>query len=54
VVDARYQPLADRMRPSRLEDYAGQSHLLADGKPLRAAIDQDRLLVQRLKIHHSN
>ena len=43
VVDARYQPLADRMRPSRLEDYAGQSHLLAEGKPLRAAIDQDRL-----------
>ena len=43
MVDARYQPLADRMRPSRLEDYAGQSHLLAEGKPLRAAIDQDRL-----------
>ena len=42
-MEARYQPLADRMRPSRLEDYAGQSHLLADGKPLRAAIDQDRL-----------
>jgi len=31
------------MRPSRLKDYAGQSHLLAEGKPLRAAIDQDRL-----------
>jgi len=31
------------MRPRRLEDYAGQSHLLAEGKPLRAAIDQDRL-----------
>ena len=43
MVDARYQPLADRMRPSRLEDYAGQSHLLAEGKPLRASIDQDRL-----------
>ena len=42
-MDARYQPLADRMRPRRLEDYAGQSHLLAEGKPLRAAIDQDRL-----------
>ena len=40
---ARYQPLADRMRPRRLEDYVGQSHLLALGKPLRAAIDQDRL-----------
>ena len=42
-MEARYQPLADRMRPSRLEDYAGQSHLLAEGKPLRASIDQDRL-----------
>ena len=42
-MEARYQPLADRMRPRRLEDYAGQSHLLAEGKPLRAAIDQDRL-----------
>ena len=42
-MDARYQPLADRMRPRRLEDYAGQSHLLAVRKPLRAAIDQDRL-----------
>ncbi|WP_022951866.1 replication-associated recombination protein A [Leucothrix mucor] len=38
-----FQPLADRMRPERLEDYAGQSHLLAAGKPLRAAIDQDHL-----------
>ena len=28
-------PLADRMRPQRLEDYAGQKHLLAPGKPLR-------------------
>ncbi|PID46801.1 MAG: recombination factor protein RarA [Proteobacteria bacterium] len=37
------QPLADRMRPTTLDDYAGQSHLLAKGKPLRAAIDQDRL-----------
>ena len=26
-------PLADRMRPQRLEDYAGQKHLLAPGKP---------------------
>lgn len=38
-----FQPLADRMRPESLDDYAGQSHLLAKGKPLRAAIDQDRL-----------
>ena len=42
-MDAKYQPLADRMRPEHLDDYAGQTHLLASGKPLRAAIDQDRL-----------
>jgi putative ATPase len=36
-------PLAERMRPERLEDFVGQSHLLAPGKPLRVAIEQDRL-----------
>src|SRR5262245_13788361 len=36
-------PLAERMRPSRLEDFVGQSHLLGDGKLLRRAITQDRL-----------
>jgi putative ATPase len=35
----RAQPLADRMRPIRLEDIAGQSHLLAPGKPLRRAVE---------------
>ena len=34
-----WQPLADRMRPQRLEDFFGQSHLLASGKPLRQAIE---------------
>src|SRR3970040_122623 len=33
------QPLADRMRPRRLEDIAGQAHLLASGKPLRRAVE---------------
>ena len=33
------QPLADRMRPWRLEEVAGQQHLLAPGKPLRRAIE---------------
>lgn len=32
------RPLADRMRPQTLEDYIGQQHLLAEGKPLRQAI----------------
>ncbi|MDH5650082.1 MAG: AAA family ATPase, partial [Gammaproteobacteria bacterium] len=33
-----FAPLADRLRPSRLEDFVGQSHLLAQGKPLRRAL----------------
>ena len=36
------RPLADRMRPASLEDFAGQSHLLDEGKPLRRALDQGR------------
>ncbi|MHB8621898.1 MAG: replication-associated recombination protein A [Sulfuricaulis sp.] len=34
-----WQPLAARMRPQRLEDFFGQLHLLAPGKPLRQAIE---------------
>ena len=37
------QPLAARMRPTRLDDYAGQEHLLARGKPLREALEQGAL-----------
>ncbi len=33
-----YQPLAARMRPRALAEFHGQEHLLAPGKPLRAAI----------------
>lgn len=35
-------PLADRLRPTSLENYVGQEHLLAPGKPLRQAIDTQR------------
>lgn len=35
-----YEPLAARMRPTRLSEYYGQSHLLAPGKPLRTALEQ--------------
>ena len=34
-----YQPLAARMRPTGIDDYFGQEHLLAKGKPLREALD---------------
>ena len=33
-----FRPLADRMRPRSLEEYAGQQHLLAPGLPLQQAI----------------
>jgi putative ATPase len=36
-------PLAARFRPRTLDDYFGQSHLLAPGKPLRRLIEADRL-----------
>ena len=32
-------PLADRIRPQSLEDFVGQKHLIAQGKPLRNIID---------------
>ena len=38
-----YHPLADRMRPCRLDDFAGQQHILGQDKPLRIAIEQGRL-----------
>jgi len=38
-----YQPLAARMRPRNLDDYIGQEHLLAAGKPLREAIVRGHL-----------
>lgn len=39
----RQQPLAARMRPTRLDDIVGQDHLLGPGKPLRRLIEADRL-----------
>ena len=41
--DASLRPLADRMRPSTLDGYIGQEHLLGEGKPLRRAIESGRL-----------
>ena len=41
--DPGYQPLAARLRPAALDEFAGQSHLLAPGKPLRQAIERQQL-----------
>ena len=37
------RPLAERMRPERLEDFVGQEHILGSGKPLRRQIERDEL-----------
>lgn len=36
-------PLANRLRPERLEDYIGQKHLLGKGKILRQMLEKDRI-----------
>jgi len=38
---AQRAPLAERMRPRTLDEFFGQSHLLAPGKPLRLQIEND-------------
>ena len=37
------QPLASRMRPRNLDEFAGQKHVLAPGQLLRRAIEADRV-----------
>ena len=37
------KPLADRMRPRRLSDFAGQEKALGPGSPLRRMIERDAL-----------
>src|ERR1700677_703421 len=39
----RSRPLAARMRPRSLDEFAGQSHILAPGQLLRRAIEADRI-----------
>ncbi len=41
--DRARSPLAERMRPQTLDDYAGQEHILGPGKPLRRQIEQDSM-----------
>ena len=41
--DNSQTPLAERMRPTSLDDFVGQDHLLADGKFLANMLEADRL-----------
>ncbi|MCX8145697.1 MAG: replication-associated recombination protein A [Azovibrio sp.] len=36
---AAFQPLAERLRPARLDELVGQQHLIGPGKPLRLAFE---------------
>jgi putative ATPase len=40
---AQDTPLAERMRPQNLNEYCGQSHLMAKGAPLRSLIETGRV-----------
>ena len=42
AVDPR-APLAARMRPRNLDEFAGQEHLIGEGRPLRRAIERDAM-----------
>lgn len=37
------KPLAERLRPSTLDNYVGQAHLVAKGKPIRDMLDNNQL-----------
>jgi len=41
--DTKFRPLADRMRPRSLNEFAGQTHLFGPDSTLRQAIEHDRL-----------
>ena len=40
-IDMSHKPLAERMRPSGLENFYGQSHLVGEGKPIRKMIEKN-------------
>ena len=43
IDNSEWQPLADSMRPQKLDDIVGQQHLLGKEKPLRLAIENGKL-----------
>lgn len=38
------EPLANRIRPTSLDEYIGQPHLVGEGKPLRLAVEQGHVM----------
>lgn len=43
IIEDKDAPLAVRMRPSNLDEFIGQQHILGQGKLLRRAIEADRI-----------
>src|SRR5690554_1244471 len=41
--EGAYEPLAAKMRPTTLEDYVGQEHIIGVGTPLRRALEAGKL-----------
>lgn len=39
----KFRPLAERMRPKTLDDFAGQKHLIGEGKPVRKMIENNNV-----------
>ncbi len=39
----KHPPLADRMRPRKLEEFVGQEEIMAPGKPLRSLLDRGKI-----------
>ena len=42
-ISKKHAPLADKMRPEKIEDFIGQSHLISDNSLLQRAIKSDNL-----------
>jgi len=40
----KFSPLAERLRPSKLEDVLGQEHILGENKALRVMLDNNKLI----------
>ncbi len=43
TITNHFVPLASRLRPEHIDEYIGQAHLLAPGKPLRMALEKGLL-----------
>lgn len=42
--ESKFRPLAERMRPDTLDNFAGQKHLIGEGKPLRKMIGNNDVI----------